>query len=169
MENNNKKGCLMLDFEIPNWDELIKNMIDPKDIYDNDKNKFGLELKPHVTVLYGFDPDVEFNKIKKYLPKIDDKFIIEFTSITNFKNHPDYEVLKFDLKNRYLTSLNIGLRYRFPIQSDFPEYNPHCTIAYLKPGTSDKYINKQLNKPFSLIPSVYNYLSPDKENVIFNP
>ena len=30
----------------------------------------------------------------------------------------------------------------FPHTNTYPDYHPHCTIAYLKPKMADKYIKK---------------------------
>ena len=30
----------------------------------------------------------------------------------------------------------------FPYTNKYPDYHPHCTIAYVKPNMSDKYIKK---------------------------
>lgn len=37
--------------------------------------------------------------------------------------------------------LNKNFR-EFPHTNTYPDYHPHCTIAYLKPKMADKYIKK---------------------------
>jgi len=59
-------GCLMATFDIPEWEDLVTNMIDPSDIYKVSNSMYGLELEPHVTILYGFKPGVDVNKIKQF-------------------------------------------------------------------------------------------------------
>lgn len=46
-----------------------------------------------------------------------------------------------EVVTNYLHKLNKKFR-KYPFTSDYPDYHPHCTIAYVKAGTSDKYIKK---------------------------
>lgn len=130
-------GCLMLYFDIPWWEELI-GLINKDDLYQEEG--YGLEKEPHVTLLYGFhDNEIDFNEIDSFVNElIENPVNIELTSISSFKNEK-YDVLKFDVKNEKLNEINKFLRDNFKYTSEFEDYNPHMTIAYLLPNLSDKY------------------------------
>jgi hypothetical protein len=53
-----EKSCLMLDFKIDNWSELLNKVSDDK-LYNDETNDFGKETEPHCTVLYGFNQGKE--------------------------------------------------------------------------------------------------------------
>jgi DNA-directed RNA polymerase subunit beta len=93
-----KFGCLMIQFSIPNWDSILDN-IDEEDIFDDEQNEFGLEYEPHVTILYGFHDDTDIDKLKSMIP--DKEFSIELTGVSAFKSK-EYDVLKFDVKSNEL-------------------------------------------------------------------
>ena len=61
--HKNIYGALMVKVEHPTWKSEILSMIDKEDIYD--KPDFGLEVEPHVTVLFGFHKNADFDKIKE--------------------------------------------------------------------------------------------------------
>jgi 2'-5' RNA ligase len=50
-------------------------------------------------------------------------------------------VLKFDVESEDLNKLN-KVFSDYPNTNKFPDYHPHCTIAYLKSGKAAKYIKK---------------------------
>jgi 2'-5' RNA ligase len=49
-------------------------------------------------------------------------------------------VLKYDIMGDNLNDTNEELK-QFPFTSDYPDYHPHMTIAYLKPGKGKHYID----------------------------
>jgi 2'-5' RNA ligase len=51
-----------------------------------------------------------------------------------------YDVLKFDVENPVLAEINTELS-KLPHTTNFPDYHPHATIGYLKPGTGKKYVD----------------------------
>lgn len=157
------KGCIMLEFGIKKWDKFIKNIIDEKDIYDEEG--FGLETDPHVTILYGILPrehDAKEVKEKLLDTDIDLHRYYELKHISIFESK-EYDVVKFDLKdcdevfglNKYCTEV-------FDFENDFPDYHPHVTIAYVKKGEGKKYIQK-LVEPLIVEPEklVYSYPNED--------
>lgn len=89
-------------------------------------------------------------------------------------------MLKFDVEyidegeNKFLHKSNEELK-KLPYTSNFPDYHPHCTIAYIKKGLGDKYINQlndnQLNE-YILTPShvIYSHSNgmKDKINITLN-
>lgn len=140
--SDTKYGCIMLYLDIPKkqWKALQDN-IDKKDLYEpKDDTGFGLEEDPHITILYGLHNDIKDEDIEKEINKIKD-INVKLESVSAFEN--DYDVIKFDVKSDDLTKWNKVFR-EFPHTNSYPNYHPHCTIAYCKKETAKKY-NKILN------------------------
>lgn len=160
-------GCVMLYFSFPGINK-IHDTINPKDIYTQEGDRsFGLEDEPHCTLLYGLHEGVTTEDIKKVL----DKYTytpLKAHNASLFKN-PDYDVLKFDIKGENLHETNADLQ-QYPFTSNFPDYHPHMTIGYLKPGTGERY-SKMLEKlEYDLVPqyAVYSKPNGEKEKIQIN-
>ena len=153
-------GCVMLKFNIDDWNKEILSIIDKEDIYD--EPKFGLEDKSHVTVFFGIKPEEsEPSEVKKALKESDIDIDKEYKlqNISIFEND-DYDVVKFDIKDcAELRKLNKFIKDTFPNKQDFPSYEPHATIGYVKKGKGKKYI-KKLDKPIIAKPSRLTYSYP---------
>ena len=130
-------SCAMIYFNFPDMGKL-HNQIQPEDIYTEEGDKtFGLEDEPHTTLLYGLHKEVTLDDVKEVL----DKYQFGPCRIYNaslFENEK-YDVLKFDVKAEILHDVNKDLK-QLPFTSNFPDYHPHMTIGYLKPGTGKKYV-----------------------------
>ena len=155
-------GCMMIYYDNPNWQKVL-DMVDDDDLYDDDTNQFGKEYEPHITVLYGLhsneiDDDEVFSQIIDREPPQ-----LNMSNITLF-NNPKYDVVKFDVEGDGLHDMNKILRDNFPYTNDYPEYHPHSTIAYVKPGMGEKYVQK-LSKPFVLRPNKLVYSKPDGSKI----
>lgn len=162
-----RKGCLMITFKIPNWKKMVDKLIDDKDVYDNDEKEFGKEYNPHLTLIWGFDNTINHEMVKQYL--MPTHYIkVYFYEIDAFKND-EYDVLKINCKSRALDSMNKALAHYFPdnLEQTYPDYKPHMTISYLKPGLSKKYL-KKLSKPFTLVPEKYKYSYADGQTEYFD-
>jgi len=160
-------GCLMLNLNIKNWNEVI-NKIRKEDVYD--VPGYGIENTPHVTVLYGFihkktNPQDVIDVTNNVLGN-KGKIKIKLNKISYFENE-DFDVLKFDVESPDLKKLNKILRERFPYKSNYPEYHPHMTIAYLKPGTVKKYA-KDLKKHIVFESDYFCYSYPLNSTTCFN-
>lgn len=99
---------------------------------------YGIEDESHVTALYGITHD----DAKAIRERVKGNGPVKFTlgKITKFSN-PDapYDVLKIDVAGKDLHAINATLK-KEPYQSDYPDYHPHITIAYVKKGMADKYV-----------------------------
>lgn len=64
-----------------------------------------------------------------------------------FENNNDYDVVILELKDneikRVLSKLNKGFSEKYNIQSDYPVYTPHVTLAYVAKGSGKKYLESQ--------------------------
>ena len=140
-DHKREYGCLMvfLDVNKKSWKEL-QDMIEEEDLYTEEGDDgYGREDDPHVTILYGLHADIKDEDIEEDINEIKEPKIA-FKSISSFDN-PKYDVLKFDVESKDLHKLNKEFQ-EYPFTSNFPDYHPHCTIAYLKPGKAEKYIKK---------------------------
>jgi hypothetical protein len=107
--------------------------------------KDGTEPQPHITALYGLHADNpgQVRELLKDQPPIT-------VTLGNASIFPaadtdasrggagDSDVLKVDVDSPDLHRINALLR-QLPHTNDFPVYQPHITIAYLKRGEGKKY------------------------------
>jgi hypothetical protein len=136
-------GCMMA-FLNKSISEILNYsiQIDPDDVYiDPNDESYGIEDEPHITLLYGLHDSIEIkNKLKELFSVIKlPKFNVH--GISAFKND-DFDVLKWELSGDDLFKLNSILKQFFKYTNSYNTYIPHSTIAYLKPGMSDKYVTK---------------------------
>lgn len=139
-----KYGCVMvfLDYDKSEWTEM-QDMISDEDLYEpKDETGFGREDEPHVTILYGLHTDIPDSDIEEEIKKLKSPKI-KLGKISSFSNEK-FDVLKFDVESEDLHKANKKF-IEFPHTNDYPKYHPHCTIAYVKKGMAEKYIEK-LNK-----------------------
>jgi 2'-5' RNA ligase len=151
-------GCAMIYFEFPEMESLHKQ-IDKEDVFvDPNDSTFGLETEPHCTLLYGLHADVAVNTIKKIVDGFDfGECTIEGASL--FENEK-FDVLKFDVTGSGLHDCNAAL-VKLPHTTDYPNYHPHMTIAYLKNGMGKKYVDLLGTEKRTLKPSYIVYSQPD--------
>ena len=163
----NKYGCVMiyLNVEPKDW-SVVEDLIDDEDLYlgDGEDSGYGKETDPHVTILFGLHEDVSDKDVEELIDKIT-KPNIELQKASSFKNEK-FDVLKFDVESDDLIKYNKMFK-TLPHTDTFPDYHAHCTIAYLKKGTADKYV-KLLNdkeaitvKPDKI---VYSKVNGDKKD-----
>ena len=157
-------GCAMLYFNFPEMNK-IHDAINPDDVYTQEGDRsFGYENEPHCTLLYGLHEGVTTEDIKKVL----DKYTYTTLKAHNaslFEN-PDYDVLKFDIKGDNIHETNKDLQ-QYPFTSNFPDYHPHMTVAYLKPGTGKRYAKMLNGFEYDLVPqyAVYSKPNGDKDKI----
>ena len=162
----NQYNCLMLKFDISNWGSMVNNLIDKEDVFLTEEEGYGIETQPHVTVLFGIHDYVPLEDVKKFLTPI--KFIKCKTNTISIFENENFDVVKFDIEGNYLHQMNEKLREGVDYTTSHPEYHPHMTIAYVKPGTGKKY-KKKLSKPLVITPTAYIYSKADgtRENFFF--
>jgi 2'-5' RNA ligase len=129
---------------------------------DEDDESYGVETKHHVTLLYGLLEEVTdkevFDICMKH--KIGE---IKLHNASAFKSE-NYDVLKFDASNDELHAINKELD-ELPNENSFPEYHPHCTIAYLKKGVVQKYIDLLKDREHVVEPNSIIYSKIDGEEI----
>ena len=115
-------------------------MIASEDLADD-----GREDEPHVTVLYGLeteDPE-DVQKILAECPAA--RFTLTNVSVFVVQDKESqrggaesYDVVKVDVDSQDLVELHDRLA-KLPHVDTHPEYHPHVTLAYVKPGMGQKY------------------------------
>lgn len=132
-------GCVLLKLEFKDnfWNELLAQ-IDDNDLYHPEEDRYGKELESHVTLLYGLEPSVSDKEVLDVCRKFNGSdVIISCSKIECFQNK-DFDVVKLTMDSPILHTINKELRNLDHIDS-YPDYKPHATIAFLKPGMGSKY------------------------------
>ena len=92
------------------------------------------------------------------------------TDISKFECEK-FDVLKCAVKSKALKDTNKEIVDKFETHSEYKDYNPHVTIAYMKKGMADKYLKKILDKLILLKAKNFNfsYFDGDKDkNITFD-
>lgn len=165
-------GCAMLYVDFPKMAELHK-LIDPQDVYlDPEDLTFGLEDEPHVTLLYGLHEEVSLDTVKSIVENHNFGPIVAFNA--SIFEPEKYDVLKFDIRypikgGAFLHKCNQDL-VKLPHTTDFPNYHPHMTVAYIKKGLGQKYVDKINGIEYDLEPTyvVYSTSNGEKHRIEIN-
>ena len=129
-------GCLMAQVSPtygPHVIRLGRTAIPPQILYtDPNDPTYGYDDEPHVTLKYGFEPDLGKMDVARILKGIK-PFNVKLNALNLFENDK-YDVVKFEVeKCPTLTEL----RRRcdgYPNKDSYPDYKPHMTLAYVKKG-----------------------------------
>jgi len=139
----------------------IVDRIPEKIVYDEEG--FGKEYNAHITLLYGFLPDVKVEDIKKILEKYK---TIEFTlkDLSLFYNE-DFDVLKIGVESKILNEINKEMQ-KLSCVVLHPEYKAHITLAYLNKNDSNKKLERNL-KNFNISSNKIKFTSADDNTTFF--
>lgn len=155
MANESKYAFLMIRFNTPDIIKEIQEKLSDDDLYygDDSRSGLGIETDTHVTLVPCLDNNVDLDDIKDMLEPLD-KYQTFLTNISMFDN-PDFEVLKCDASSIPLFNTNKLITDKYPTHSDYKEYHPHATIAYVKHGVAEKYTKDVLDKLIVLEPKEF--------------
>ena len=157
-------GCVMVETPFTNWNE-ITDMISKEDLYiKEDDDTYGIQKKPHVTLLYGLQSNVKPEDIEPLIKDIKG-LTIKVNGIDIFEND-DFDVIKFNVINNSKLNETFKKLSKLPNSNTFSEYKPHITIAYVKKGLGKKYINSDYNLTFNVDKVVYSM--SNGENIYFS-
>ena len=157
-----KYAFLMIDYDTPELIHDIQNILPSEELYTEDNADYGIEYETHVTLVPCLDNDVDVEELKKLLQPID-KYVLMLTNVSLFTNNENFDVLKCDANSIVLSDTNRLIKSKFPTHSEYKDYNPHVTIAYLKKGLGDKYTKEMLSPLVVLKPKSF-HLSFHDEN-----
>jgi 2'-5' RNA ligase len=153
------KGCLMYDLKWDGWLSILQT-VDEKDVYGK-ADTYGYELFPHCTVFYGW-----VNDEKDWIIENENKFEfpnLKITGVGLFEN-PWFDVLKFNVESGRLKEEHSFCKQR-KNETRF-DYDPHVTIAYLKKGRGEKYVDElDFQGTFSILPFSLTYRYGTKNKV----
>lgn len=153
---NREYAFLMVDYETPSIIKDLQKKIPSRELYTEEDNEdYGLEKQSHVTLVPCLDNDIDIDKLKSYLKPIDEYDIV-LTDISKFECE-EFDVLKCAVKSKALKDTNKEIVDKFETHSEYKDYNPHMTIAYMKKGTADKYLKKILDKLILLKAKNFNF------------
>ena len=154
---------LMIDYEGNDFIEKIQSKIKKEHLYtEEDNDDYGIEKNPHVTLVPCLNNDVDINKLKTYLDDISEYDII-LTDLSKFECE-NFDVLKCAVKSNKLIETNKKIGKDFETHSEYKDYTPHLTIAYMKHGMADKYIEEILPKLIHLKPKNFHFSYVDENN-----
>lgn len=115
--------------------QFSRTLVDKADLAPD-----GRETQSHITVLYGLH-EANPAAVAKALAG-EGPIRVKLGKISKFPDSGDGEVLKIDIDSPDLRRLNKKIS-GLPHTSTHPGYRPHLTLAYVRPGTADKYIGKK--------------------------
>jgi hypothetical protein len=153
-------GCVMVDYKFENWSSLLDS-INTEDIYKVEGKNYGLQPRPHLTLLYGIHDTVTDEQIQNcFQDTTEEDFKVKISGVSLFEN-PEFDVVKLEVvKTPILEEVNKKLS-ELPNSNQFPEYKPHITIAYVKKGLGQKYIDPNYEYQIKNISKIV-YVRPDK-------
>lgn len=160
-------GCLMLKLNINNWKDVIGKIKDDDLYMKEDDSGYGKEKNPHVTILYGFIPSTDYSEVERVLSKLKKPIPVIINQLSLFKNE-EFDVLKYDVGGKALHSLNKLFSDKFENQNKYPEYKPHCTVAYIIKGQADKYIAPVSPLKIYCDEFIYSFPSGEKKTFRIN-
>lgn len=155
-------GCIMACID----GEVERPGINMANLFEGPDGDKGIEDEQHVTLLYGLHEEVFYDDVIMFLKNIKMP-LIQLTGISLF-NNPEFDVVKFDVKCEEFHLYNKLIQLQFPFTSNFPEYKPHMTIAYMQPGTGNEYI-KSFDECLVSPVTKWIYSEPNKRKTAIYP
>ena len=111
-----------------------QRIIAPQSVYtDPDDPTYGYDTEPHVTLKYGFEPDLTKSAVASIINDVK-PFILRIRALNQFLNEK-YDVVKFEIEQHPILTKLRSRCDMYPNTDSYPDYNPHMTLAYVKKGT----------------------------------
>jgi 2'-5' RNA ligase len=109
----------------------------------------GREAQPHVTVEYGIDPATQIENIAEVIENSDTvkemagRGATMTLGATAVFPGEEYDVVYVTVESPDLIMLNSVIAKGVTTTDTQPEYIPHVTLAYVKPGEGEKYVGDE--------------------------
>lgn len=145
----------MIDYDTPSFIKDIHSQLLEDELYIKEDGDNGIELDTHVTLAPCLDNNTNLEELKQYLLPLS-KYTILLNNISTFDNEL-YDVLKCDVQCDFLHNTNHILKSIYPMHTEYEEYHPHLTIAYLNKGVCDKFKKDILTPLVVLKPKQFHY------------
>lgn len=162
-----KYGFLMVDYNTPDFIKELQSSIPKDELYEpnDDPNgfKYGIENETHVTIAPCLNNDTKLWRLKLMLMPLSE-YKAKLDNISVFRNK-DFDVLKCDVISEALLLTNNLITSAFETHSEFNEYHPHVTIAYLKKGNADKYTKDSIKHDMILTPSNFTWSNYEGDTI----
>jgi 2'-5' RNA ligase len=113
----------------------------------------GRELDTHITIAFGLtfkDPNILKEMFKDVSP-----FTVTLNKTSMFTESNKSDVLKVGVNSPALQDLHEKIRAKFHPKKEFPGYFPHVTVAYLKKGYAENYLDIDFSEYTFRVDSVY--------------
>lgn len=154
-----KYAFLMIDFKMPKSIKDLQKRIPESELYKpenpEDRFEYGLETESHVTLTPCLDNDINLENLKVLLKPLSEyKPVI--TNISVFENK-DFDVLKCSVSSSTMADTNSLIASNYEIHSEYKQYKPHMTIAYMKKGTANKYRQYVMSELITLEPTNFSF------------
>lgn len=117
----------------------LQSRIDSRDVYRYGSRDYGLETDTHVTLVPCLENGIDAELLKPYLKPLD-RYTALLLSLSKFENEK-FDVLKIDVLSAELVNTNARITKDFETYTEYKEYHPHVTVAYMKKGMADKYLD----------------------------
>lgn len=152
-------ATLMVEYETPAFLDELQKTIAPEDLYIDETNYyFGLEMEYHVTLLPYLENDVDVKELKTYLKDISE-YETQLVDVSYFPGEVR-DVLKCSVESEAIAETSRAIRNNFSNAYPYPTMIYHLTVAFLKPGCAQKYLQDHIEpvtiKPTNFLLSYYN-------------
>lgn len=135
-----------------------------------DEAGYGRDMEPHITALYGIKT-AEADAVKACVAGYGTVTACLGEISAFIRDEKPYDVLKAEVDSPALHRLHHLIKASVDCDVQWPDYNPHVTVAYLKKGMAAQYIgNKRfagLNMAFDKL--VFSSHTGDKTNLSLTP
>jgi len=111
---------------------------------DPNDDSFGRELETHITVKYGLTTK-DADEVKTLVENDNNSISVKLGNISIFwgnKIDKPYDVVKVSVESEDLNKYHKLFSENLENKDEHPDYKPHLTIAYVKKGSGQKYVDK---------------------------
>ena len=163
MDNGEKYAYLMIKYDMPDIIKGIQQDIREDELFTDPDNpdSYGMVGDTHLTLVACMPNDVGLDMIKSMVRPIYD-YPILLMNVSTFENDR-YDVLKCDAVSDVIMDTNRKICDVIPTFSEYKEYNPHVTIAYLKKGAGKRHLKEVLLPLVVMKPSYFMLSSYDED------